>query len=381
VTAGSVLVTGGAGFIGSAFVRLLLERDPSVRVVNLDALTYAGSLANLADLPDPGRHEFVHGDVCDGPLVTDVLRRHDVVTIVHFAAESHVDRSIAGPAPFLRTNVIGTLTLLEAARAAWLEEGVSPGPRRFHHVSTDEVFGSLRPDDPPCHEETPYDPSSPYAASKAASDHLVRAYARTYGLPVTLTNCSNNYGPRQFPEKLIPLVILNALEGRPLPIYGDGGNVRDWLFVTDHCEAVLEVLRRGRPGATYHVGGGNQPTNLDVVRRLCAILDDTLPRSPHVPHERLITFVEDRPGHDRRYALDASRIRDELGWSPRHSLDGGLRATVDWYLDNGGWLREIRERPEYREWMTQNYGRRRDARDDERGARPPVGVREPAAGV
>jgi dTDP-glucose 4,6-dehydratase len=351
----AVLVTGGAGFIGSCFVRLLLERDTTVRVVNLDALTYAGSLANLRDLPDPDRHVFVHGDVGDDALVADLLRRHDVGTIVHFAAESHVDRSIAGPAPFLRTNVIGTLTLLEAARAAWLEDGRTPGDRRFHHVSTDEVFGSLDPGDPPCDEEAAYDPSSPYAASKAASDHLVRAYARTYGLPVTITNCSNNYGPRQFPEKLVPLVILNAVEGRALPVYGDGDQVRDWLYVADHCEAVLEVLRRGRPGATYHVGGGNQPTNLDVVRHVCAILDERLPDSPHAPHANLIRFVEDRPGHDRRYALDASRIRRELGWRPAHALESGLRATVDWYLENPDWVRVTRRRPEYREWMTRHY--------------------------
>jgi dTDP-glucose 4,6-dehydratase len=353
---GTVLLTGGAGFIGSCFVRLLLERDPGVRVVNLDALTYAGSLANLTDLPDPGRHVFVHGDVCDGALVADLLRRHDVGTIVHFAAESHVDRSISGPAPFLRTNVIGTLTLLEAARAAWIDDGRTPEDRRFHHVSTDEVFGSLEPGDPPCDEAAAYDPSSPYAASKAASDHLVRAYARTYGLPVTITNSSNNYGPRQFPEKLVPLVILNAVAGRALPVYGEGAQARDWIYVTDHCEAVLEVLRRGRPGATYHVGGGNQPTNLEVVRRVCAILDERLPDSPHAPHANLIRFVEDRPGHDRRYALDASRVRHELGWRPTHSLESGLRATVEWYLENPDWVRATLDRSEYREWMTRHYG-------------------------
>jgi dTDP-glucose 4,6-dehydratase len=356
----SFLVTGGAGFIGSNFVRHMLRVDPAARVVNLDALTYAGSLDNLRDLPDPARHVFVQGDICNAALVSGLIREHKVDTIVHFAAESHVDRSIVGPAPFVQTNVIGTFTLLEAARQTWLVEGVVPADRaRFHHISTDEVFGSLGPSDPPFSEVTPYAPSSPYAASKAASDHLVRAYARTYGLPVTITNCSNNYGPFQYPEKLIPLAILNALEGRPIPVYGDGLQVRDWLYVEDHCEAVERVVRDGAHGATYNVGGGTQPTNVDVVRLVCRILDELRPQSPHAPHASLITFVADRPGHDRRYAMDSAKIQQALGWGPRETLESGLRKTVRWYLEHADWVAGIRGRPGYQEWMASNYAGRR----------------------
>ena len=279
--------------------------------------------------------------------------------MVHFAAESHVDRSIVGPAPFVETNLVGTFNLLESARQVWQELERGDWERcRFHHVSTDEVYGSLEPDDPPFSETTPYAPNSPYAASKAGSDHLVRAYGHTYGLPVTISNCSNNYGPYQYPEKLIPLMILNALEGKPLPIYGDGKQVRDWLYVEDHCKAILRVLEQGRPGQVYNVGGGNQPTNLEVVRLICSILDELLPDSPHRPHTSLIRFVEDRPGHDRRYAMDCSKIRRELGWKPQENLQSGLRRTVRWYLENLDWVEAIRSEPGYERWLETNYGAR-----------------------
>lgn len=355
----NLLITGGAGFIGSNFIHHILAVDPLLRCVNLDLLTYAGSERNLQDLPDPRRHTFIKGDICDQDLVVRVLREHEVDTIVHFAAESHVDRSILGPAPFVRTNVRGTFSLLEAARLVWLEEQTRPREGvRFHHISTDEVFGSLEPNDPPFDETTPYAPNSPYAASKAAADHLVRAYARTYGLPVTISNCSNNYGPYQFPEKLIPLVILNAAAGEPLPIYGDGEQVRDWLFVEDHCEAIYQVLRSGEVGQTYMISAGVQPTNLEVVQRVCEILDERLPDSPHVPHASLIAFVPDRPGHDRRYAMDSAKIRRELGWQPATDLEAGLRKAVDWYLTNSNWVQAIREQGDYEAWLKRNYARR-----------------------
>ncbi len=349
----NVLVTGGAGFIGSNFVRYLLRTEPDVRVFNLDALTYAGSLENLKGLPDESRHFFVHGDICDEKLVAGLFRENRIDTVVHFAAESHVDRSILGPAPFIRTNVIGTFTLLEAARQAWGDES---GGRRFQHVSTDEVFGSLEGADPAFSESAAYTPRSPYSASKAASDHLVRAYFHTYRLPVTITNCSNNYGPYQFPEKLIPLMILNALRGRPLPVYGDGRQVRDWLFVEDHCEAIHLVLRKGRLGETYNIGGGNQPDNLDVVRGICAILDELRPASG--PYADSIVHVPDRPGHDRRYAMDITKIRTELGWKPRHDLESGLRATVGWYLAHLDWVEAVSKQVGFDGWLEQNYARR-----------------------
>ncbi len=349
----NVLVTGGAGFIGANFIRYLLRTDPQARIVNLDALTYAGSLENLRGLPDEARHTFVHGDICDAALVERLLVENEIDTIVHFAAESHVDRSILGPAPFVQTNVVGTFTLLEAARLVW--KGDFAG-KRFHHVSTDEVFGSLAPDDPPFTETTPYAPRSPYSASKAASDHLVRAYFHTYGLPVTLTNCSNNYGPYQFPEKLIPLMILNALEGKLLPVYGDGRQIRDWLYVEDHCEAIDLVLRRGRPGETYNISGGNQTCNLEIVHHICALLDELHPEG--APHVQLITHVPDRPGHDRRYAMDSRKIQVELGWRPRHDLLSGLRATVEWYLNHPQWVQAIRMRNDYQTWLEKNYSRR-----------------------
>jgi dTDP-glucose 4,6-dehydratase len=358
----NVLVTGGAGFIGSRFVNHLLANEAEVQLINLDALTYAGSLENLSDLPHPERHEFIQGDICDQTLVEDLLRKHSVDTIVHFAAESHVDRSILGPARFMHTNAIGTLSLLEAARQFWLDEQTLPLEQvRFLHISTDEVYGSLVPDEPAFSETNPYKPNSPYAASKAASDHLVRAYAHTYGLPVLITNCSNNYGPHQFPEKLIPLMILNALEGTSLPIYGDGQQVRDWLYIDDHCEALLLVLRGGRVGETYNLGGGAQHTNLELVRQLCAILDDLRPDSAWVPHESLISLVEDRPGHDRRYAMDIRKIGRELGWQPRHSLQDGLRTTVEWYLSHTKWVAAVRQNPQYRDWLERNYAARSKA--------------------
>lgn len=355
----NILVTGGAGFIGSNFVHHLLATDPQVRVVNLDVLTYAGNPANLAGLPDPTRHLFVKGDIGDADLVGRIMRQHAVDTVVNFAAESHVDRSIRGPLDFVETNVMGTARLLEAARQAWLADRVVlPEQARFHHISTDEVFGSLEPDAPAFSETTPYAPRSPYAASKAASDHLVMAYAHTYGLPVTITNCSNNYGPRQFPEKLIPLIILNALEGNPLPLYGDGLQVRDWLYVEDHCRAIDSVLRNGRPGEVYIVGGGSQLTNLDVVRRVCTILDVSLPDSPYAPHASLIRLVADRPSHDRRYAMDSRKIARELGWAPHESLASGLAETVEWYLANREWVNGIRGNLSYQEWIAANYAGR-----------------------
>jgi dTDP-glucose 4,6-dehydratase len=349
----NILITGGAGFIGANFVRYLLRTAPYLNLVTLDALTYAGSLENLRALPDESRHTFIQGDICDATLVEKILREHEIDTIAHFAAESHVDRSILGPAPFIQTNIVGTFTLLEAARKIWA--GNFAG-KRFHHVSTDEVFGSLGPGDPAFEEVTPYEPRSPYSASKASSDHLVRAYFHTYGLPVTLTNCSNNYGPYQFPEKLIPLMILNALAGKPLPVYGDGKQIRDWLYVDDHCEAIHLVLRDGKPGETYNVGGRNQPCNIDIVNELCALLDELHPESG--PHARLITHVPDRPGHDRRYAMNISKIQSALGWTPRHDIKSGLRATVVWYLENAEWVRAILAQNEYQTWLDKNYKER-----------------------
>jgi len=327
-----LLVTGGAGFIGSNFVLSTLAKSGEP-VVNLDKLTYAGSLANLEALRGDARHVFVQGDICDRALVRELLARHRPRAVVHLAAESHVDRSIEGPSPFVQTNVVGTFTLLEETRGYW--SGLAAADRaafRFLHISTDEVYGSLGPDDPAFSETTPYSPNSPYSASKAASDHLVRAYHHTYGLPALITNCSNNYGPHQFPEKLIPLMIHSALAGKPLPVYGDGQNVRDWLFVLDHCEALRTVLERGRPGEVYNIGGCAEMKNLDLVRLLCALLDELRPRTGG-SYEGLISFVKDRPGHDRRYAIDARKIQGELGWRPAESFESGLRKTVRWYLE------------------------------------------------
>jgi len=326
-----LLVTGGAGFIGSNFV-LSTVAQAGEPVVNLDKLTYAGSLRNLDALHDDARHTFVQGDICDRALLRKLLEHHRPRAIVHLAAESHVDRSIEGPAEFVQTNVVGTFSLLEEARTYWMQLAAPERAAfRFLHVSTDEVYGSLGPGDPAFTEETPYAPNSPYSASKASSDHLVRAYHHTYGMPTLITNCSNNYGPHQFPEKLIPLMIHHALAGKPLPVYGDGLNVRDWLYVEDHCTALCEVLARGRPGDVYNVGGGAEMTNIDLVRTLCALLDEAKPRTGG-SYESLITFVKDRPGHDRRYAIDSGKIRRELGWRPQETFESGLRKTVRWYL-------------------------------------------------
>lgn len=354
-----LLVTGGAGFIGSNFV-LDWFADPASGgepIVNLDALTYAGNRRNLASLEGDARHVFVHGDICERALVDRLLAEHRPRAIVHFAAESHVDRSIHGPGAFLRTNIEGTFTLLEAARGYWssLPEG-ERAAFRFHHVSTDEVYGSLGPGDAAFTEDHPVEPNSPYSASKAASDHLVRAWHHTYGLPVVTTNCSNNYGPYHFPEKLIPLVIVNALAGKPLPVYGDGRQIRDWLYVGDHCAAIRVVLARGRLGQTYNIGGWNEQANLDIVRRICALLDELRP-DPAGSYSRLITHVADRPGHDRRYAIDARKLERELGWRPAETFETGIRKTVAWYLAHGDWVAEVQSGA-YRQWIDANYGGR-----------------------
>jgi dTDP-glucose 4,6-dehydratase len=350
----SILVTGGAGFIGSNFVRESCESGGGA-VVTLDALTYAGNLRNLDGLPAGARHVFVHGDIADRDLVAGLLDRHEVTAIVNFAAESHVDRSIHGPEDFIQTNIVGTFRLLECARAYWagLPAAVQSA-FRFLHVSTDEVYGSLGPGDPAFSESNRYEPNSPYSASKAASDHLVRAYHHTYGLPVVTTNCSNNYGPYQFPEKLIPLCIHNALAGKPLPIYGDGQQVRDWLYVRDHCRAVRRVLEAGRVGEVYNVGGWNEKPNLEVVRTLCDILDRERPRAGGGSYAEQVTFVKDRPGHDRRYAIDARKIEAELGWRPEETFESGLRKTVRWYLDHAEWVRQVTS-GEYRQWVATQY--------------------------
>jgi dTDP-glucose 4,6-dehydratase len=331
-----LLITGGAGFIAGNLVHHWAVAHPSDHLVVLDALTYAGNKATIASLIDSGRVTFIEGDIADRPLVDRLLAEHAITHVAHLAAESHVDRSISGPGAFLATNVLGTFTLLEAFRAHWLAAG-SPMHWRFLHVSTDEVFGSLGPNDPPFCETTAYSPRSPYAASKAASDHLALAWQHTYGLPVLLSNCSNNYGPFHFPEKLIPLTLINILLGRPIPVYGDGANVRDWLFVEDHCRALERILLAGEPGRTYCIGGNNEVSNLDLVRQLCDLMDELAPELPVRPSRDLIRFVTDRPGHDRRYAIDASRIRAELGWEPQVSVSEGLRRTVAWYLTNRSW--------------------------------------------
>ena len=351
-----LFVTGGAGFIGSNFV-LSTMAETGEAVLNLDKLTYAGNLKNLAPLEGDARHTFVQGDICDRALVRRLLAEQRPRAIVHFAAESHVDRSIHGPGEFVQTNVNGTFSLLEEARAHWSAlPAAEQASFRFLHVSTDEVYGSLGADDPAFSEQTPYAPNSPYAASKAASDHLVRAYHHTYGLPTLTTNCSNNYGPYQFPEKLIPLVIHNALAGKPLPVYGDGKNVRDWLYVLDHCAAVRLALDKGRPGETYNIGGNSERTNIDVVQQICGLLDKAHPPG-RGSHTDLIEFVKDRPGHDRRYAIDSRKIRAELGWSPQESFESGLEQTVRWYLANREWTEDITSGT-YRDWLVTNYGAR-----------------------
>ncbi|MES2229715.1 MAG: dTDP-glucose 4,6-dehydratase [Pseudomonadota bacterium] len=353
-----ILVTGGAGFIGANFVLDWLQASDE-SVLNLDALTYAGNLESLATLKDDPRHVFVHGDICDRALLDRLFAEHRPRAVVHFAAESHVDRSIHGPGAFIKTNVEGSFTLLEAARAHW--SALPPAEKsafRFHHVSTDEVYGSLGRTDPPFAEDHPCEPNSPYSASKAASDHLVRAWHHTYGLPVVTTNCSNNYGPYHFPEKLIPLMIVNALAGKPLPVYGDGQQVRDWLYVKDHCAAIREVLARGRVGETYNVGGWNEKPNIEIVQTICALLDELRP-DPAGPYSRLVTYVTDRPGHDRRYAIDARKLERELGWRPAETFDSGIRKTVRWYLDNAEWVGRVQSGA-YRDWVATNYSDRGD---------------------
>lgn len=353
----TILITGGAGFIGSNFVLEWLEQSTGP-LVNVDSLTYAGNLRNLEPVAARREYSFVRADICDRARMDQLLQEHQPRAIVHFAAESHVDRSIVGPEAFVETNVRGTFVLLEAARAYWNSLPRENQPKfRFLHVSTDEVYGSLGADDPAFRETTPYAPNSPYSATKAASDHLVRAYFHTYGLPTIITNCSNNYGPYHFPEKLIPLMITHALAGKPLPVYGDGLNVRDWLYVGDHCAALRLVLERGRPGETYNIGGRNERSNRQVVEAICEILDELQPASPHCPHKQLIQFVKDRPGHDRRYAIDATKLERELGWQARETFSTGLRKTVQWYLDHPEWTSDVLSGA-YQEWIDRNYKQR-----------------------
>ena len=351
----TILVTGGAGFIGGNFVLDWLAAHDET-VVNLDKLTYAGNLQTLASLQGNPRHVFVQGDIGDRELVAGLLAQYQPRAVLNFAAESHVDRSIHGPGDFIHTNVLGTFNLLESVRAYWVALPAEEQQAfRFLHVSTDEVYGTLSPQDPPFAEDNRYEPNSPYSASKAASDHLVRAWHHTYGLPVLTTNCSNNYGPYHFPEKLIPLVILNALAGKPLPIYGDGLQVRDWLYVKDHCSAIRRVLDAGQPGETYNVGGWNEKANLDVVHTICHLLDELRPRADGQPYASQITYVQDRPGHDRRYAIDARKLERELGWKPAETFDSGIRKTVQWYLDNQDWVTGVTS-GSYRDWLSQQYG-------------------------
>lgn len=350
----SIVITGGAGFIGSNFVHHWCENYPEDRVIVLDALTYAGNLNNLATLKDRKNFRFLQGDICDRALVDQLFAGENIDTVAHFAAESHVDRSILGPGAFVQTNVVGTFTLLESFRQHWLSNH-QPDNYRFLHVSTDEVYGSLGVDDPAFTETTPYAPNSPYSASKAGSDHLARAYFHTYGMPTIITNCSNNYGSYHFPEKLIPLMCINILLGKPLPVYGDGQNVRDWLYVRDHCQALDTVIHKGKAGETYNIGGNNEVKNIDLVRMLCELMDELAPDLPVKPAQNLITFVRDRPGHDRRYAIDASKIRTELGWQPQETVEGGLRKTIQWYLDHRDWWQPLLSK-EYQEYYGKVYG-------------------------
>ncbi|MEL6928513.1 MAG: dTDP-glucose 4,6-dehydratase [Cyanobacteria bacterium J06600_6] len=349
-----ILITGGAGFIGSNFVYHWCKSYPQDRVIVLDALTYAGNQATLAGLESNPQFKFVEGDICDRTLIDKLLAVEDIDTVAHLAAESHVDRSILGPGAFVQTNVVGTFTLLEAFRQRWNERG-QPQSERFLHVSTDEVYGSLAAADPAFTETTPYTPNSPYSASKAGSDHLARAYFHTYGMPTMITNCSNNYGPYHFPEKLIPLMCINILLGKPLPVYGDGQNIRDWLYVEDHCRALDTVINGGTPGETYNIGGNNEVKNLDLVEQLCELMDELAPDLPVNPSKQLITFVKDRAGHDRRYAIDASKIERELGWTPQSTVEAGLRRTVEWYLANRDWWQPLLSE-EYQDYYAKAYG-------------------------
>lgn len=352
-----ILVTGGAGFIGTNFVQYALEKEKNWRIVNLDKLTYAGNPANFSNMADniALRHEFVHGDICDKNLVAELFEKENFNGVIHFAAESHVDRSIAGPEAFVKTNVNGTFNLLDASLGFWKSEN-RPDDFRFLHVSTDEVYGSLE-ETGYFTEHTPYDPSSPYSASKAASDHFARAYFRTYGLPTIVTNCSNNYGPYQFPEKLIPLIILNIMENKELPVYGDGKNVRDWLYVIDHCSALMKVFDKGKPGETYNIGGNCERQNIEIVNLLCDIADRLFKNSNNASAKRLVKFVDDRPGHDRRYAIDSNKIKNELGWAPTHSLEKALESTFLWYMNNSKWVNSVKS-GQYRKWIATNYANR-----------------------
>ncbi len=355
----NILVTGGAGFIGSNFIHRILAECQADHISNIDALTYAGNLDNLLEIQNNPHYHFYQCDICEAERISDLLRQYSVDSVVHFAAESHVDRSIKSPMQFIQTNIVGTANLLRNCLAYWENlDSRKQKDFRFLHISTDEVFGSLKKDGTPFSECTPYAPNSPYAASKAASDHLVRAYFHTYQFPALITNCSNNYGPYQFPEKLIPVVILNAKQGQPIPVYGDGLQIRDWLYVNDHCQALLAVLKKGRVGETYNIGGNNQPTNLEIIEKICAILDTLLPKSPFKPHKQLIKFVEDRPGHDRRYAMDITKIKTEIGWQPREDLDSGLEKTVRWYLENQKWVEKITQKTDYHHWIKSNYSQR-----------------------
>lgn len=356
----NLLVTGGNGFIGSNFIRLALQELSECRIVNLDDLTYAGNPQNLANIEQDERYRFIKGNICDSALLGQIFLEESIDTVVHFAAESHVDRSIEGPAAFIRTNVVGTFTLLEAARSSWLGRQSSAADNRFLHISTDEVYGSLG-DTGYFTETTSYGPRSPYSASKASSDHLVSAYFHTYGLPTLITNCSNNYGPYHFPEKLIPLIIINALNGRDLPVYGDGSNIRDWLYVVDHCSAILAVLQGGRPGETYNVGGNSEKRNIEVVETVCDILDEVAPPlADQLPRRSLIRFVKDRPGHDQRYAIDASKIRNELGWEPSVPFEDGIRRTIDWYIANWPWVETVLD-GSYQDYYRSMYSELLDA--------------------
>jgi dTDP-glucose 4,6-dehydratase len=354
-----ILITGGCGFIGSNFIQYLNHIEPTVKIYNIDSLTYAANENNLAELQDTPNYQFVRGDICDADLLEKILVENDIDTIVHFAAETHVDRSIYGPEAFVQANVIGTFRLLEAAKKVWTEKSNGNLKAfRFHHVSTDEVYGTLEPDDPAFSETTPYAPNSPYSASKASSDHMVRAYYQTYGMPVTISNCSNNYGAYQFPEKLIPLIILNAMQGKELPVYGDGKQSRDWLFVEDHCEAIYRILVNGKIGETYNVGGNSERTTVEVISTICEILDELQPESAYVPHMALIKHVNDRPGHDRRYAINAEKIKRELDWHPKMSFKEGILKTVEWYLKNMDWVEEMLSRKDYKSWLEKNYEKR-----------------------
>lgn len=350
------LITGGAGFIGSNFIRYVINKNPDINITNLDALTYAGNLENLSGLESNPRYTFVHGNINDPDIIEAIFKEHPIEKVIHFAAESHVDRSISDPLIFIQTNILGTANLLLHSERYWHD--LDPQLKaifRFLHVSTDEVFGSLSETEPAFTEKTPYAPNSPYAASKASSDHLVRAYFHTYDLPVIITNCSNNYGRYQNPEKLIPLVISNAILGKTIPVYGDGKQIRDWLYVDDHCDALFTALNSGIPGQSYNIGGNNQPTNLEIIQTICSILDEFLDSSKFAPHANLISFVKDRPGHDRRYAMDISKISSQLGWAPKESLETGLRLTVKWYLDNNDWVNNALEKTSHTNWLEKNY--------------------------